>query len=199
MRTPGAAYYGVLPESCRRVLLAVARQEIAAALTVGNPILPPRQPELETPCGAFVSLHLAGGRMRRLRGCIGVVHSDRPLYDTVRECACAAAYRDPRFPPLTSAELASVTIEISVLSPLERITDIRLIEPGVHGILIEYGRHSGLLLPQVAKENRWTRSTFLEQTCRKAGLPPGAWADQGAELCIFQAEVFDEATLRMGS
>ena len=168
-------------------------------LTAQDPLFPPRQPELETPSGAFVSLHLAEDGMLRLRGCIGIVESNRPLFDTVRECASGAAFRDPRFTALTAPELDAVMIEISVLSPLERITDVRLIEPGIHGIMIQCGGHSGLLLPQVATERHWRRSTFLEQTCGKAGLPPGAWADQEAAIFIFEAEVFDETTLRMGS
>ena len=176
--------------------MCVAREQIRSALSGSDPLFPPRRPELEDPSGAFVSLHLADGA---LRGCIGTVKSSRPLIDAVRDCAEGAAFRDPRFTPLTLAELAAVRIEISVLSPLRRIADVGLIEPGLHGILIEYGNRTGLLLPQVATERRWSRATFLEQTCRKAGLAPGAWAEEETAIFTFEAEVFDETILRMGS
>jgi AmmeMemoRadiSam system protein A len=189
----------VLSDTCRRVLLSVARQEITSVLTGCPKEFPPRQPELEPPSGAFVSLHLIEGGSASLRGCIGVVKPNQALFDTVRECASGAAFRDPRFPPLTGSEIEAVAIEISVLSPLERITDVGLIRPGLHGILIEYGGRSGLLLPQVATERRWRRTTFLEQTCRKAGLPPATWTEKDAAIFIFVAEVFDETSLRMGS
>lgn len=178
----------------RRTLILVARERITSHLAGREPHYPQRLPELETPTGAFVSLHLAHGLEARLRGCIGRITSDRPLYDTVRETAFSAAFRDPRFPPLESDELDNLLIEISVLSALVRVDDARAIDPGVHGILIEQGRNSGLLLPQVAAQHRWDRTTFLEQTCRKAGLAPEAWRSPDTVLCTFTAEVFDEAS-----
>lgn len=181
----------------RQTLLTVARERIVAQLTGDEPDYPPRRAELEIEGGAFVTLHLARGGNRHLRGCIGNIESVRPLYDTVRDAAYSAAFRDPRFPPLSSDELGMIELEISVLSRLETITDTRLIVPGTHGIMLERGPHSGLLLPQVASERGWDRTTFLEQTCRKAGLPPGAWSDPSTRIRIFTAEVFDESSLRM--
>jgi AmmeMemoRadiSam system protein A len=134
---------------------------------------------------------------RRLRGCIGHIESTDPLYDTVRQAAYAAAFRDPRFRPLAPEELGRIELEISVLSRLEEVEDTRVIIAGTHGIMIEHGAHAGLLLPQVAAERNWDRETFLEQTCRKAGLPPGAWSDPESRIRIFTAEVFDETSLRM--
>lgn len=181
----------------RQSLLTVARERIVSELTAREPDYPPRRAELEIEGGAFVTIHLVQGGTRRLRGCIGHIESLRPLYDTVRDAAYSAAFRDPRFPPLSDSELGMVELEISVLSKLETITDTTLIVPGTHGIMLEHGPHSGLLLPQVAAERAWDRSTFLEQTCRKAGLPPGAWSNPSATIRIFTAEVFDESSLRM--
>jgi len=181
----------------RQTLLTVARERITSELLATAPDYPPRRPELEIPGGAFVSLHLVSGGGRQLRGCIGLIESAQPVYDTVREAAHSAAFRDPRFAPLASQELGLIEIEVSVLSRLETITDTRLIVPGTHGIMIEQGSRSGLLLPQVAGERGWDRSTFLEQTCLKAGLPPGAWSNPRTVIRIFTAEVFDESSLRM--
>ena len=136
--------------------------------------------------GAFVTLHKAG----RLRGCIGYIEAARPLYQTVRECALAAALHDPRFSPVTPDELDSLRLEISVLSPLTEIRPEQ-VEVGRHGLLISRGFQRGLLLPQVAVQWKWDRERFLAETCRKAGLPQDAWK-QGATLQAFTAQVFSE-------
>jgi AmmeMemoRadiSam system protein A len=136
--------------------------------------------------GAFVTLKKGG----QLRGCIGHIKGVKPLYRIVREMAVAAAFHDPRFNPVTEAELPELEIEISVLTPLRQITDVEEIEVGKHGILIEKGVQSGLLLPQVATEYGWDRKTFLEHTCRKAGLSTDAWKDKETRICTFCAEVF---------
>jgi AmmeMemoRadiSam system protein A len=138
------------------------------------------------PCGAFVSLHQGSN----LRGCIGYVEALQPLFAAVRECAVAAALRDPRFPPVTTEELATLRLEISILSPLVDIAPER-VEVGRHGLLISRGAYRGLLLPQVAVEWKWNRERFLEETCRKAGLPPDAWR-RGARIQAFTAQVFEE-------
>ncbi|NWF92876.1 MAG: AmmeMemoRadiSam system protein A [Syntrophaceae bacterium] len=143
-------------------------------------------PTLKENRGAFVSIHKKG----QLRGCIGYIEGRGPLYKTVEEMAEAAAFRDPRFPPVTEKELKDLNIEISVLTPLRKISDINEIEVGKHGIYIKKGWYSGLLLPQVATENGWDRQTFLEHTCLKAGLPPNAWKDRTTEIYIFSADIF---------
>jgi len=136
--------------------------------------------------GAFVSLHKHG----QLRGCIGQIHATKPLYQTVEEMAAAAAFNDPRFESLTTKELRDVELEISALTPLQRIKDINEIEVGKHGLYIKKGFYSGLLLPQVATEYNWNRITFLEETCRKAGLPRNAWKEKEAEIYLFSADIF---------
>ncbi|MDI7260353.1 MAG: AmmeMemoRadiSam system protein A, partial [Thermodesulfobacteriota bacterium] len=143
-------------------------------------------PTLRENRGAFVSLHKKG----QLRGCIGYIEGRGPLHQTIEEMAEAAAFRDPRFTPVTEKELHDLEIEISVLTPLKKITDVGEIEVGRHGIYIKKGRFSGLLLPQVATEYGWDRKTFLEHTCQKAGLPSSAWKDKDAEIYIFSADIF---------
>jgi len=136
--------------------------------------------------GAFVTINKKGS----LRGCIGHIKGVKPLYKSVEEMAAAAAFQDPRFPPVTKKELKDLDIEISVLTPFEQITDVNEIEVGKHGLYMEKGFHSGLLLPQVATEYNWDRDTFLEHTCRKAGLPPDAWKEKDTKIYIFSADIF---------
>ena len=138
--------------------------------------------------GAFTTLHLRG----RLRGCIGYVIPTHSLYRTVAETAQAAAFDDPRFPPVTAEEAPHLKVEISVLSPLQPIRPEEVVT-GVHGLIVSKGGRRGLLLPQVPVEWGWDRETFLSQTCRKAGLPPDAWR-QDIDLQAFTAEVFGEET-----
>ncbi len=177
-----------LTEGERRALLQTARAAIAARLGEAAPQPPEPTAALRTPCGAFVTLHKAGS----LRGCIGFISAARPLAATVREVAVSSAFEDPRFPPVQRSELAQLSIEISVLSPLRRISDPGEIQVGVHGVLIKRGFRSGLLLPQVATEQGWDRETFLSHTCRKAGLPMDAWTSPDVVLEIFSAVVFRE-------
>jgi AmmeMemoRadiSam system protein B/AmmeMemoRadiSam system protein A len=141
---------------------------------------------LKEPRGAFVTLRKNG----ELRGCIGHITSDRPLAETVAEMSVAAAFQDPRFRPVSSDELKELSIEISVLTPLTRIDNPDELQVGLHGIYMRRNGRAGLLLPQVATEYGWDRTTFLEQTCRKAGLPKDAWKDKETEIYIFSADVF---------
>jgi AmmeMemoRadiSam system protein A len=141
---------------------------------------------LKKKMGAFVTLKCKGD----LRGCIGHLRGVLPLSQTVEEMATQAAFHDPRFDPIGRDEWKDMDLEISVLSPLRKITDVNEIEVGVHGIYIEKGHNSGLLLPQVAVENHWDRTAFLEYTCYKAGLPMDAWKSKDANIYIFSAEVF---------
>lgn len=141
---------------------------------------------LKEKCGAFVTIKKKG----ELRGCIGYIRGYLPLHETIKEMALQAAFHDPRFDPVNKSEWGDIDIEISVLTPMRKITDVNEIEVGVHGIYIEKGMHSGLLLPQVATEQKWGRTTFLEYTCYKAGLPKDAWKSKDVDIFIFSAEVF---------
>src|SRR6185503_6493398 len=123
--------------------------------------------------GTFVSIHMGG----ELRGCIGHVQPEVPLYRSVADCAVAAAVNDPRFMPLTAEEFSSVEFEISVLSPMQRVDDIREVEVGRDGLFVSKNSSRGLLLPQVATAYGWDRERFFEETCGKAGLTPDDWRD----------------------
>jgi AmmeMemoRadiSam system protein A len=171
----------------RQLLLLLARDAIAAWVNRTAAPPPPDCPAAIELGGAFVSLH----RDDNLRGCIGHIEADLPRGVVVARCAVQACSADPRFPPVTAAELGRLHIELSLLGPLEPFTDIEEIEIGRHGLVVEDGWNRGLLLPQVATEWGWDREAFLMQTCRKAGLAHDAWR-RGAKLWRFAAEVFGE-------
>jgi len=141
---------------------------------------------LKQKAGAFVTLKKRG----ELRGCIGYTRAVLPLCDVVEKMAIESAFHDPRFNCIVEAEWEDVDIEISVISPMRRIESVDEIEVGVHGLYIERGGHSGLLLPQVATEYHWDRDTFLEYTCYKAGLPRDAWKLKDTDIYVFTADVF---------
>lgn len=143
-------------------------------------------PRLRENRGAFVCIH----KGKDLRGCIGVIEGREPLFDTIKRMAVEAAFGDPRFCSLAREELDEIDVEVSVLTPLERIHDASEVEIGKHGIFIRKGLRSGLLLPQVAVEQGWNREQFLEWTCRKAGLPQNAWKDPDCTIYVFSADVF---------
>lgn len=168
-------------------LLALAR----AALEARVRRLPPPEPDLHPPfdvaCGAFVTIRNGAA----LRGCLGRITGDVPLGLVIADLARAVADSDPRFPPVTVPELAALSIEISVLTP-QRAAAAADIEIGRHGLIVERGTRRGLLLPQVAVEHIWDATTFLRQTCVKAGLPPDAWHDADTRISVFEAQVFAE-------
>lgn len=139
--------------------------------------------------GAFVSLH----RKDELRGCIGQLYPDKELFKVVQYCTLSAAFEDSRFEPLKRDELADLNIEISVLTLFHRIQNVEEIEVGKHGLYITQGHFRGLLLPQVATHYQWDRKTFLEQTCRKAGLAVSAWQMPNTAIHTFEAEIFSNA------
>jgi len=173
----------------KKKLLKIARETLDAYLIKGKtPDFKVAEGILTQRRGAFVTLTKNG----KLRGCIGYIQPVKPLYQAVQEMAIAAATRDTRFPSITASELKDIKIEISALSPLQRIYDVNKIEVGKHGLYIIKGWASGLLLPQVATDLGWDREEFLENVCRKAMLPLNAWKDKDAELYIFSAEIFHE-------
>lgn len=172
----------------KQVLLHTAREAIFATLEERPSDYPHASGILQTTCGAFVTLHERGA----LRGCIGHIIGHKPLIETVKEMAVASAFQDPRFPPLRKKEADSIDIEISVLSPLEKIDSVDTIVPGKHGIYIKRGSASGVLLPQVATEQGWDRETFLTHTCYKAGLRGACWKNPDTEIYIFTAVIIKE-------
>jgi len=173
----------------RELLLHLAHQAIDTALEDCELALPLISEHLRQQRGAFTTLHLEG----EVRGCVGYVFPVSPLFQTIIETARAAAFQDMRFLPVTREEADRLQISISILSLLFPIK-AEEVELGKHGLLITQGNHRGLLLPQVPAEHGWDLNTFLEQTCRKAGLRPDAWQHQ-ATLEAFTAEIFGEGVL----
>lgn len=170
----------------RALLLRLAHDSILSALEKRQTSLDPPTAHLAQPRGVFTTLHLHG----QLRGCVGYVLPVSPLFTAVAETARAAAFEDTRFQPVTIEEARLLAIELSILSPPQPI-DPERVEIGRHGLLISMIGRRGLLLPQVPIEHHWDRMTFLEQTCRKAGLPTDAW-QRGATVEAFTAEIFGE-------
>jgi AmmeMemoRadiSam system protein A len=166
--------------------LKLAHDSIRSFLERSEISLEPPTPHLAELRGAFTSLYLQG----ELRGCVGYVLATCPVYRAVAETARAAAFEDTRFYPVTPEEEPDLHVELSILSPPHTIS-AEDVEVGRHGLLISLHGSRGLLLPQVPVEHNWDRKTFLEQTCRKAGLPLDAW-QKGATIEAFTAEVFGE-------
>lgn len=179
---------GELSPEQQAEVLRIARLSVESHVKEGRPpVIQVADPALKRPCGAFVTLKEKGN----LRGCIGSLQATEPLAETVIEMAGAAALRDPRFEPVQPEELPAIDIEVSVLTPLRRISDVNEIEVGRHGLYIVHGIHRGVLLPQVATEQGWEREQFLQHTCLKAGLSPDDW-QKGAQIYVFTAQVFGE-------
>jgi AmmeMemoRadiSam system protein A len=179
-----------LSEADRRTALQLARTAVVEA--VSHRQLPdafPRDGAFAERHGVFVTLHVRN----RLQGCIGVIEASEPLGEAIVHCAASAALEDPRFAPLRTDQLGELSIEISLLSPVEPIAP-ESIEIGHHGLLVRLHEQRGLLLPQVATEHRLTREQFLEETCRKAGLGREAWRDPEARLFGFTCQVFSESS-----
>jgi len=178
-----------LNDSAKKELLSLARRTIESFVKTGKaPPITIKDTRLNQVQGAFVTIRKHG----QLRGCVGSVVAQEPLYQTIKDMAIAAS-RDPRFKPLTVAELKDMDLEISVLSVPERIKDISEIQLGKHGVIVAQGDHEGVFLPQVADETGWSKQEFLSQLCsQKAGLPPDAWKDPKTTMYVFTADVFTE-------
>jgi uncharacterized protein len=176
----------------RRILLRIAHEAILSVLERrSSPEMPPSTGQLSEPRGVFTTLYVD----RELRGCVGYAAAVAPLYRAVAETARAAAFDDSRFLPVTIEQAPRLEISLSVLSRLLPIS-AAAVEIGRHGLLISRGARHGLLLPQVPVEHGWDRETFLEQTCRKAGLRPDSWRKDatcnGTTIEAFTAEVFGD-------
>jgi hypothetical protein len=181
---------GALTLSQKKELLKIARNSLETYVRTGKaPDISTQDARLNEVQGAFVTLRKHGV----LRGCIGNIIGQEPLFQTVRDMAVAAASQDPRFPPVTAAELNDIDLEISVLSQPRRVKDASEIQLGKHGVIVSEGGHQGVFLPQVAQETGWSKQEFLSQLCsQKAGLPPDAWKSPDTALYVFTADVFAE-------
>jgi len=178
-----------ISEDARWILLKAARESIRSVF--GDSDIPEpdyeKYPLLKTHKGAFVTLTINC----ELRGCIGYIIAQQPLFEVVCEAAKQAAFSDPRFPSLKEKELDSIQIEVSVLSDFTPIKSYEEIEIGKHGLLLEEGGR-GLLLPQVAVEHKMNREEFLSAVCRKAGLYSEYWKERQLNIKVFTAEIFSE-------
>ncbi len=159
---------------------------------------PDTPPRLRRPGAAFVTIMTYYDYERReLRGCIGHVVAIKPLVESVIEVAVEAAFRDPRFPPMSRDELPRVTFEVTVLGPLEPLPStpeerLKAFQIGRHGLVAKRGPFQGLLLPDVPLEYLWDEETFLAETCVKAGLEPGCWLDPDTEFYRFAGRAWRE-------
>jgi hypothetical protein len=172
----------------RSALLGVARAAVLAHLQGKPPPEPGLFGALAEPRGAFVSLHVGGA----LRGCVGTLSPADGLARTVARMAVAAASQDPRFPPLTPADVPELSVEISALGPRRPLPEPLAVRVGQDGLVVRKGWHRGTLLPRVAVEHGWDAPEFLKHACLKAGLPARAWQEPGLELEAFEAEEFGE-------
>jgi AmmeMemoRadiSam system protein A len=170
----------------RRRLLQLARAAFDASVRKEKSPVVPRDIAVKA-FGVFVTVH----HRRDLRGCLGSLDCADTVIESLLRLAASVAHEDYRFRPIAIHELAYTLLDVSMLTPPQRVNDHSMIEVGRHGLIIEQGTHRGLLLPQVAPEHGWDRETFLAHTCIKAGLPRTAWM-RGASLFCFEAEVFGE-------
>ena len=177
-----------LSEAEQQAILELAHQAVIEAVCHHRKLQRvPNNGILGEKRGVFVTLHVE----KRLHGCIGVIEAKEPLGENIAHCAMSAALEDPRFSRMRAADLSTLEIEVSLLSPMETIRPDD-VEVGKHGLLVERGFHRGLLLPQVATEHHLDRERFLRETCYKAGLPGDAWNAPETHLYGFTCEVFAE-------
>jgi len=184
-------YTHQLADDEKRELLRIARATLREHSFSGR--IPPGKPHRESllaPASVFVSLHEGDD----LRGCLGIVDEEKPIYRAVQEMAVAAATRDPRFAAIKAEELDDLVIEISVLGPTRRVKSPDELVIGTDGVRVEVDGQRGLLLPQVAQDHGWDAPTLLAKTAQKAGLPADAWAADGTQVLAFTAQVFSEKT-----
>lgn len=179
-------------------LLAIARRAIETAVRRGplaGVVEDPPSAGMDEPAAAFVTIHEHG----QLRGCIGLMRFDLPLWQNVRDAAAAAALDDPRFLPVDESELPALELEVSVLDPPVELADPAGFVAGRHGIVVERGMRRALLLPQVATEMGWNETQMLEAVCRKANLPGDSWRDESTRLLVFESTCFGESDLPAAS
>lgn len=176
-------------EDEQKQMFAIARNSIAEQFDIPGDKIGVVSNPLHIKCGVFVTLHLDG----KLKGCIGTFSQDKELNENIREIAYSAAFNDRRFSPLSKKEFENVEIEISVLTPMQKINNIEEIEIGKHGIYIKQGILSGTYLPQVAIEQGWTAEEFVSHCSQyKAGIGKDGWKNKSTEIYIYESLIFKE-------
>ena len=169
-------------------LLKLARQAIENEFDSNKKIEKLKEKQFLQARGVFVTIT----ENSELRGCIGLPYPTKALGEAVIDAAKSAGFSDPRFSPLSSDELEKIKLEISILTMPEEVKEIKEIKVGEDGLICNYIGYSGLLLPQVAVEYKWSKLQFLEALCRKSGLPKDAWQKKDFKLFKFQAQIFSE-------
>ncbi len=173
----------------QKQMFTIARNAIKEQFNIPPDSVGTIEKKLKTKCGVFVTLYLNG----KLRGCIGTFRQDKELYDNIREMAYAAAFNDRRFEPLTQEEFSEIKIEISILTPMQKIEDIQDIEIGTHGIYLKQGILSGTYLPQVAVEQGWNAEEFVSHCSQyKAGIGKDGWKSKNTEIFIYESLIYEE-------
>jgi AmmeMemoRadiSam system protein A len=174
----------------KKRLLQIARESVTSYVKDGKrKSFTEKDVVLNQELSAFVTLHEFG----ELRGCIGNMVGQGPLYQTVADMAIEAATGDPRFPTLSPDELNKIDIEISVLSPMRKVASPEEIKIPGHGVLVRNASGGGVYLPQVAIESGWNKEEFMTSLCgQKAGIAPDAWKKSGTDIYVFTADVFGE-------
>ena len=185
-------------------LVRLARENIEHMLANGDfshSIGPPKDtpPLLKEKAGVFCTLNLFKGGKTSLRGCIGLIEPENPLVEALLYASRAAAFGDPRFPPLRKeSEMDNIIVEVTILTPPEPIVVsqpkdlLQEVVIGKHGLIAERGYHKGLLLPQVPVEQKWDVDEFLAHTCWKAGMSFDAWTDERTKFSRFEGFIFGE-------
>lgn len=174
----------------QKIALTIARQSLEAYFAGRDYVSETEGLKIfDEPAGVFVTLRQHG----ELRGCIGVFEPNEPLAQAIKKMALAAALEDDRFEPLSKDEMDETKIEISILSPMEKVASADEIELNKHGVFLKQGRHNGVFLPQVAEETGWNKETFLDTLCtEKAGLGAGCWREPRTEIFVFTTQDFRE-------
>ncbi len=177
----------------KKILLETARTSIKSVFT-GEKISGPdykKHPVFKSHAGAFVTLTKSGS----LRGCIGYIISDKPLFETICDAAKQASQNDPRFPSVRQSEIKDLSIEISVLSEPFPLNNYDEIEIGKHGLILEEKGRRGLLLPQVPIEHHMNCEQYLDAICQKTGFSQSYWRTKQLKLNAFTATIFCEKDL----
>lgn len=174
----------MIDDTEKKVLINLVKNTIAKSLDLPYEVIDASKYNEKQ--GAFVTLK----KNKMLRGCIGYVVSDEPLYKQIADLALEAAYEDPRFSPLQKEEFPFIEVEISLMSVLKEIKDLSEFKLSRDGIILQVESSRAVFLPQVADETGWSKDEMLCALSRKAGLYPDAYKRKDARFFTFTAEVF---------
>lgn len=183
-----------LTQPQRERLVQIAREALQSRVRRGVlPQITEADPRLNEPRAVFTTLTYGD----EVRGCMGSPHADLPLYRAVMQTVASAATDDPSQAPIRLHELHRLSVELTLLGPMV-LCSAEALEPGVHGVLVQVGRATGILLPQVATPLGWDREQVLAEACARGGMARDAWRSESARIELFRAEVFSDYQVRLG-